>query len=94
MSTVPTTDQIKNAIDSGKTGEKVAHPDPAAAPLGTDAEASGNTPTRAERKMESLTQVEYIARVPPNGVLIYLCAVAIVAGAFALVGSLALGGLT
>lgn len=94
MNTVPTTDQIRNAIDSGKTGEKVAHPDPAAVPLGTDAEASGNAPTRAERKMESLAQVEHVVRMPPNGVLIYLCAIAIVAGALALVGSLALGELS
>lgn len=36
--------QLRDAIDSGKTGEKVAFPDPAAAPLETDAEAGG-TPT-------------------------------------------------
>ena len=33
----------KARIDAGKTGDKVPWPDPAAAPLGTDAEAGGAT---------------------------------------------------
>ncbi len=37
---------LRAAIDAGDTGEKVAHADPAAAPLGADAEAAG-TPTLA-----------------------------------------------
>src|SRR5271166_5905484 len=37
----PTTDQLRRAIDSGATGDKVHFPDPAAAPLGTDDEAGG-----------------------------------------------------
>ncbi|MBW4656788.1 MAG: hypothetical protein KME20_27635 [Kaiparowitsia implicata GSE-PSE-MK54-09C] len=78
MTQVPTTDQIRNAIDSGATGEKVAFPDPAAAPLGTDAEAGGNTPTRAERAMEAQARIEQPPRVPPNGVAIYLAAIAAV----------------
>lgn len=46
MSTQPhrpamTTDQERARIDSGQTRDKVAFPDPAAAPLGTDAEAGG-----------------------------------------------------
>lgn len=89
MDTVPTTEQLRNAIDSGKTGGKVAHPDPAAAPLGTDAEASGNTPTRAERKMESLAQVEHVVEVPPNGVFIYLGATAVIAAAIGIVSMFA-----
>jgi hypothetical protein len=32
---------IRRAIDSGRTGDKVDFPDPAAAPLGTDEEAAG-----------------------------------------------------
>ena len=52
MST-PTTDQLRNAIDSGATGEKVSMPDPAAAPFGTDAEAAGASPTQQERAMEA-----------------------------------------
>ena len=33
--------QLRNEIDRGETGDKVAAPDPAAAPLGTDDEAAG-----------------------------------------------------
>lgn len=33
--------QLREDIDSGRTGDKVDFPDPAAAPLGTDAEAGG-----------------------------------------------------
>ena len=41
--------RLRHEIDSGKTGDKVDFPDPAAAPLGTDDEASGHpiTPTQA-----------------------------------------------
>ncbi|MDB5595138.1 MAG: hypothetical protein JWM36_2099 [Hyphomicrobiales bacterium] len=35
--------QVRGDIDSGKTGEKVAFPDPAAAPMGTDDEAGGTS---------------------------------------------------
>lgn len=44
----PNADQLRAAIDSGKTGDKVAFPDPAAAPLGTDAEAGGAPPAAGE----------------------------------------------
>lgn len=47
------TDQLRDEIDSGRTQDKVAHPDPAAAPLGTDAEAGGVPPTREEIRMAS-----------------------------------------
>ncbi len=39
-----TTDQLRNDIDQGRTGDKVRFPDPAAAPLGTDDEAAGHGP--------------------------------------------------
>jgi hypothetical protein len=42
-----TTDQLRDDIDRGRTGDKVAFPDPAAAPLGTDAEAAGTPPDAA-----------------------------------------------
>ncbi len=43
-----TVDALREAIDRGLTGDKVAGSDPAAAPLGTDAEAAGTPPTRRE----------------------------------------------
>lgn len=41
----PTTAQLKHDIDTGRTGEKIGHPDPAASPLGTDDEAAGHPPS-------------------------------------------------
>lgn len=40
----PTAAQLKGAIDSGETRDKVDHPDLAASPLGTDAEAAAAPP--------------------------------------------------
>ncbi|WP_127145463.1 hypothetical protein [Pelagibacterium montanilacus] len=37
----PTLDKLRHDIDSGRTGDKIDYPDPAAAPLGADAEAGG-----------------------------------------------------
>lgn len=47
----PTTDEFRSRIDRGMMGDKVAFPDPAAAPLGTDAEAAGTPPTQMELRM-------------------------------------------
>lgn len=46
-----TTDQLRDEIDHGRGGDKKGFPDPAAAPLGTDAEAAGTPPTPRERDM-------------------------------------------
>lgn len=40
--------QLKDDIASGRTGDKVAYPDPGLSPLGTDAEAGGFPPTPKE----------------------------------------------
>jgi hypothetical protein len=47
--------QVRDATDSGRTGDKVCASDPAAAPLGTDEEAGGHA-----------TSPEDIARTIPN----------------------------
>ncbi|HEX6860977.1 MAG TPA: hypothetical protein VF138_12360 [Caulobacteraceae bacterium] len=39
-----TSAQLKDDIDSGRTGDKIAGFDPAAAPLGADEEAAGTPP--------------------------------------------------
>jgi hypothetical protein len=44
----PTSAQLRDDIDSGRTGDKARGLDPAAAPLGTDEEAGGAPPTPAE----------------------------------------------
>ena len=46
-----TADRLRKDIDRGRTGDKVGYPDPAAAPLGTDAEAGGHPPTDEELRM-------------------------------------------
>ncbi len=59
-------DQLRGEIDRGRTGDKVAFPDPAAAPLGTDDEAAG-TPVspRAAATAERLeTSRPHAAPVP------------------------------
>jgi hypothetical protein len=38
-------EQLRADIDTGRTGDKVPAPDPAAAPLGTDDEAGGSSPS-------------------------------------------------
>ena len=72
MSKVPTTDQIRSDIDRGTTGEKIGFPDPAAAPLGTDAEAGGTPPTVEERRMAAASQPRVRRELPLNGPMIYL----------------------
>jgi hypothetical protein len=61
-----TTAQLKGDIDAGRTGDKVAAPDPAMAPLGTDEEAAG-TPPQPEaialaRRLESARPHEHGSR--------------------------------
>lgn len=43
-----TVEALRGDIDSGKTGDKVDFPDPAAVPLGADDEAGGHSPNRPE----------------------------------------------
>ena len=72
MADAPTTAQIRQAIDSGLTGEKVGFPDPATAPLGTDSEAAGQVPTARERAVDSAETHYRPPPVPPNGIALYL----------------------
>lgn len=48
-----TADELRADIDRGVTGDKIPGSDPAAAPLGTDAEAAGTPPTRRELDLET-----------------------------------------
>jgi hypothetical protein len=51
--TPETVERLRADIDRGLTGEKVAASDPAAAPLGSDAEAAGFPPTSSEIELEA-----------------------------------------
>jgi hypothetical protein len=62
----PQTGTLRQAIDSGKTGDKVPAADPAAAPLGTDAEAAGTPVPRDVAEAEKRRQEE-TARDLPEG---------------------------
>lgn len=59
-----TPSQLRRDIDTGKGRDKVDHPDPAAAPLGTDDEAAG-TPVTQEQ-MELARQHEIRDRAKPD----------------------------
>lgn len=88
----PTTDQLRDRIDKGLTGEKVAMPDPAAAPLGTDAEAAGYPPTAQERSLAArrAPRSERSAQ-PLPGPAIYLAVIALAAVVIIVVFAMALG---
>ena len=43
-----TADRLRHDIDHGRGGDKVSFSDPAAAPLGTDAEAAGTPPSEEQ----------------------------------------------
>ncbi|MFZ5739588.1 hypothetical protein BJ123_11174 [Rhodopseudomonas thermotolerans] len=48
MTEVRNVDQLRAEIDAGRAGDKMPWPDPAAAPLGTDDEAGGASPSRQQ----------------------------------------------
>jgi len=74
--TPSTVDQLRHNIDSGQTGEKVDYPDLAAAPLGTDAEAGGVPPTKAEIALDAKATRGAPKPARPNrgdpGLMLYL----------------------
>jgi hypothetical protein len=56
---------IRKAIDSGRTGDKVDFPDPAAAPLGTDEEAAGTPVPPQAVKLSLDTELKIGDRARP-----------------------------
>jgi hypothetical protein len=55
----PTTEQLRFAIDCGRTGDKIPGFDPAAAPLGTDEEAAGTPPSCEARTLAYALETEW-----------------------------------
>lgn len=86
----PTVDRLRADLDQGRTGEKMRHPDPAAAPLGSDDEAAGDPPTAEQRRLEreNRKRGEAPDREEPGSVLLY--ALLIVGIALVIIGALAL----
>lgn len=58
MSETNNTDRLRKDIDEGRTADKAPGPDPAAAPLGSDAEAGGNPATHESIEMARHEEVE------------------------------------
>ncbi|KQP82665.1 MULTISPECIES: hypothetical protein [unclassified Methylobacterium] len=52
----PTTAMLKADIDSGRTGDKIAHYDTGLSQLGTDDEAAGNAPSHARIALARKTE--------------------------------------
>jgi hypothetical protein len=87
---VPTSERLRRDIDSGRAGDKVDYPDPAAAPLGADDEAAGFPPSAAERRLAARAQTND-ERPDMRGRFVKLALLAIVViAAVALVATLAL----
>lgn len=61
-----TTSQLKDDIDSGRTGDKTATADPGLSPLGTDDEAAGR-PTTPERVALARREELKIGRIATAG---------------------------
>ncbi|WP_137389361.1 hypothetical protein [Rhodoligotrophos defluvii] len=84
----PNTDILRAAIDAGRTRDKVAGPDPAAAPLGTDDEAGGAPASPAEVEIALRNEAGRAASEPErtglNKVWPWLLAVLVVIAIFAL----------
>ena len=57
---------LKQDIDSGRTGDKVAAPDPGLSPLGTDDEAGGNAPSPAQIARARQQETSIAATIRPD----------------------------
>jgi hypothetical protein len=62
----PTTDRLRHDIASGQGGDKVAFPDPAAAPLGTDDEAGGHPPSPGSVAMARRHEIDAAPATTPG----------------------------
>lgn len=61
------TAQLRDAIDRGRTGDKVRVLDPAASPLGTDDEAAGTPPRAAEADDALRHETSRVSRLAAAG---------------------------
>ena len=69
-------DQALDRIDRGQTGEKVDWPDPAASPLGTDAEAGGHPVTGQELAIDTTNADQATPRRFALGAVVAYAAIA------------------
>jgi hypothetical protein len=93
MAEIRNVDQLRHAIDKGATGDKVRSGDPAAAPLGTDAEAGGTSPSTSEIATDAAATAhrDRAHPSPRSGPLIYLAIVAVIAAALVAIALISAG---
>jgi hypothetical protein len=60
-----TTSMLRIDIDTGRTGDKINWPDPAAVPLGTDDEAAGTPPSPERVELALRQELSW----QPNGIV-------------------------
>lgn len=60
-------DELRDALDHGRGGDKVNFTDPAAAPLGTDDEAAGTTPTPEQVELALAAEIGERRDDPTSG---------------------------
>ena len=74
----PTADRMRHDISRGKAGDKVDHPDPAAAPLGTDDEASGKPWSIEELRTAAATAPSKLPEKSAFGAVMIYAAIVLV----------------
>jgi len=62
-----TADKLRHDIDHGRAGDKVDFSDPAAAPLGTDAEAAGTPPSQEQLRRARAAEIQHRPEDPTSG---------------------------
>lgn len=62
-----TADRLRHDIDRGRAGDKVDFSDPAAAPLGTDAEAAGTPPSQEQSRRARAAEIQHRPKDPTSG---------------------------
>ncbi len=87
--TATTKNTYRDRIDSGETGDKIAFPDPATAPLGTDEEAAGTEP-QVPPDADRTSSVAESRRPNAPGPLMYGIIAAVLGAALVIVAGLAL----
>lgn len=73
------TSQLRRATDKGETADKFPFLDPAAAPLGTDAEAAGRPPEASAVEQDAVAAASVVrtGRIPDSlGIPVYAAAAA------------------
>ncbi|MFW6076320.1 MAG: hypothetical protein ACOC71_01080 [Hyphomicrobiales bacterium] len=72
-------EQLRADIDAGRNRDKVSHPDPSAAPLGTDAEAGGapGTTQSVETNRPAAPRRRWYGAPPPDAARPWLVAVVV-----------------